>query len=73
MVSLMVQWIRTCLPMQRGHGFNPWSKKIPHVSEQLSPSATTTEPQLLCIPEPPSTVLAAGPVGKSEEVFLTLI
>ena len=30
----------------RGHGFNPWSGKIPHTAEQLSPCATTTEPAL---------------------------
>ena len=30
----------------RRHRFNPWSRKIPHASEQLSPSATTTEPVL---------------------------
>ena len=28
----------------RGHGFDPWSGKIPHAVEQLSPCATTTEP-----------------------------
>ena len=28
----------------RGYGFNPWSGKIPHAMEQLSPCATTTEP-----------------------------
>ena len=28
----------------RGHGFNPWSGKIPHVAEQLSPCDTTNEP-----------------------------
>ena len=27
-----------------GHGFEPWSGKIPHAAEQLSPCATTTEP-----------------------------
>ena len=27
----------------RGHGFDPWSGKIPHAVEQLSPCATTTE------------------------------
>ena len=27
----------------RGHGFEPWSGKIPHAAEQLSPWATTTE------------------------------
>ena len=26
-----------------GHGFEPWSGKIPHAAEQLSPRATTTE------------------------------
>ena len=28
----------------RGHGFAPWSGKIPHAAEQLGPWATTTEP-----------------------------
>ena len=28
----------------RGHGFEPWSGKIPHAAEQLAPWATTTEP-----------------------------
>ena len=27
----------------RGHGFEPWSGKIPHAVEQLSPCATATE------------------------------
>ena len=31
----------------RGHGFEPWSGKIPHASEQLGPWATTTEPERL--------------------------
>ena len=30
----------------RGHGFDPWSGKIPHAAEQLSPCTTTTEPVL---------------------------
>ena len=30
----------------RGQGIDPWSRKIPHVLEQLSPWATTTEPVL---------------------------
>ena len=30
----------------RRHGFDPWSGKIPHTSEELSPCATTTEPVL---------------------------
>uniref|UniRef100_A0A8C0CNM8 Uncharacterized protein n=1 Tax=Balaenoptera musculus TaxID=9771 RepID=A0A8C0CNM8_BALMU len=29
-----------------GHGFEPWSGRIPHAAEQLSPCATTTEPVL---------------------------
>ena len=43
--SLVAQWLRICLPMQ-WHGFEPWSGKIPHATEQLSLSATTTEPAL---------------------------
>ena len=31
----------------RGHGFEPWSGKIPHAAEQQSPWATTTEPACL--------------------------
>ena len=31
----------------RGHEFNPWSGKIPHAVEQLSPRATTSEPMRL--------------------------
>ena len=30
-----------------GHGFKPWSGKIPHAAEQLGPWATTTEPARL--------------------------
>ena len=26
-----------------GHGFDPWSGKLPHATEQLRPCATTTE------------------------------
>ena len=28
----------------RGHGFEPWSGKIPHAAEQLAPWVTITEP-----------------------------
>ena len=28
----------------KGHWFNPWSRKIPHAAEQLSPQAPSTEP-----------------------------
>ena len=31
----------------RGHGFEPWSVKIPHAAEQLGPWTTTTEPARL--------------------------
>ena len=34
-------WESAC--QSRRHGFEPWSGKIPHASEQLSPCATTTE------------------------------
>ena len=43
--SLVAPWLRIRLPMQ-GHGFQPWSGKIPHAGEQLSLCATTTEPAL---------------------------
>ncbi|KAM9079980.1 asparaginyl-tRNA synthetase isoform 2-T2 [Megaptera novaeangliae] len=32
--------------LARGHRFEPWSRKIPHATEQLSPCDTTTEPVL---------------------------
>ena len=38
----MAQWLRIHQPMQ-GTRFEPWSGKIPHAAEQLSPRATTTE------------------------------
>ena len=31
----------------RGHGFEPWSGRIPHAAEQLGPWATSTEPARL--------------------------
>ena len=40
--SLVVQWLRITRQC-RGHGFEPWSGKIPHAAEQLSPCTTTTE------------------------------
>ena len=42
--SLVVQWLRFCLPTQGNHGFNPWPGKIPHAMEQLSTCSATTEP-----------------------------
>ena len=44
--SLVVQWLRLHTPQGKGPGFNPWSGKIPHTMEELSPCATTTEPAL---------------------------
>ena len=45
----------------QGHGFNSWSRKIPHATGQLSPGAQTAklgsrvrEPQLLS-PQAPTT------------------
>ena len=35
-------WASAC--QCRGHGFEPWSGKIPHAAEQLGPWATMTEP-----------------------------
>ena len=29
----------------RGHGFDPWCRKIPHAVGQLGPCTTTTEAQ----------------------------
>ena len=37
-------WESTC--QCRGHGFEPWSGRIPHAPEQLGPCATATEPEL---------------------------
>ena len=37
-------WESTC--QCRGHGFNPWSGRIPHAMQRLSLSVTTTEPAL---------------------------
>lgn len=40
--SLVVQWLGIFLSLQ-GHGFEPWSGKIPYAAGQLSLCATTTE------------------------------
>ena len=47
--SLGVQWLRIRLPAKnrnlcRGNRFDPRSRGIPHAVEQLSLSATSTEP-----------------------------
>ena len=39
---LVEQWIRICY-QPGGHGFDPWSGKIPHAAKPLSPWVTTTE------------------------------
>ena len=41
--SLVMQWSRIYLP-SRGHGFDPWFRKIPHATEQLSLCAPTAKP-----------------------------
>ena len=38
-------WESAC--QRRGHGFEPWSGRIPHAAEQLGPWATTIEPARL--------------------------
>ena len=38
----MAQWLGIACQC-REHGFEPWSGKIPHAPEQLSPRATTDE------------------------------
>ena len=30
----------------RGHGFNPWSRKTPHATQQPSPRAAASKPML---------------------------
>lgn len=53
--SLVVQWVRTCLPVQ-GHRLDPWAGKVPPATEQLSLAATPTEAGAL---EPGATATAA--------------
>ena len=42
--SLVAQWLRIHLSMQGTRSGKPWSGKILHAAEQLSPCASTTEP-----------------------------
>ena len=44
--SLVAQWLRNACQC-RGHGFEPWSGKIPRAAERLGPWATITEPARL--------------------------
>ena len=39
----MIQWLRIA-SQRRGHGFNPWLRKIPRAPEQLSPCLHPLEP-----------------------------
>ena len=39
-------WWRKIRLEGRGYGFDPWTEKIPHATEQLNPCAITTEPVL---------------------------
>ena len=59
----------------RGHGFKPWSGKIPHAAEQLGPWATTTEPVrlelVLCNKRGPCTAMKSGPRLPQLEKALT--
>ena len=56
-------WESAC--KSRGHGFEPWSGKIPHAAEQLGPWATATEPArlefVLCNKRGPRTAMKSGP------------
>ena len=48
-ISLGLPWWRSGWESAcqcRGHGFRPWSGRIPHAAEQLGPCATTAEPVL---------------------------
>ena len=49
--SLVVQWLRICLPMQIGIGSIPGHEtKIPRAAKQLSPCTTSTEARVLWSP-----------------------
>ena len=55
MIDLKIKWLGLpwwCSGWEsacqcRGHGFEPWSGKIPHAAEQLGPWTTITEPARL--------------------------
>ena len=44
----LLWWLngKECTYQRRRHGFDPWSGKLPHAVQQLSPCATTPEPAL---------------------------
>ena len=48
----------------RGHGFDPWSRKIPHATGQLSPCTTTLSPHVTSYRSPHT----LEPVKKCSEV-----
>ena len=52
----------------RGHGYEPWSGKIPHAAERLGPWATTTEPKgLEPVPRNKRGRNSERPVHRNEE------
>ena len=63
--SLVAQWLR--IHQCRGHGFEPWSKKIPHAAEQLSPDTTTTEPALWSPQATTTEPARLGPMLRNKE------
>ena len=61
--SLVVQQLRIHFTCQcRGHGFNPWSGKIPHAVGQLSLCATTT---VSWVPQSPCSITREATAMKS--------
>ena len=71
-ISLVVQWLRIWLPMQRTQ-FDPWSWKIPHALGPLSPCNTTTEPACCnywsqCIPQSPCSTKREATVLRSPQL-----
>ena len=58
--SLMVQW--TGIGQCRGHGFDPWSRRIPHAAEHLSPGTTTTEAREATTVRSPFAVTKSSPL-----------
>ena len=44
----MAQGLRIHLPVKWGHGFDPWSGRIPHATGQLTPLCAAAK---ACVPE----------------------
>ena len=53
--------------MTGGHGFNPWSGKIPRARGQLNVRATTAEARVPYSPSPATTSLCRKPAHHNEE------